>query len=91
MDRVTKEILQMKVDYLSRRLGLEPPLYIDDYAPESNPYRYQLVQHLEHGEHLLTNYRMTAREFKAYLNGMIDCIGYFAVSDKRGKMVILHD
>lgn len=72
-DRITRSMLEQKVEYLSRALGVK--LAIDHYSPGGNPYTYQLVEVRENNaQHWLTNYRMTAAEFKAYLNGMIDCM-----------------
>lgn len=80
MDRVTPKMLQGKVGYLTRRLGVD--FHIDDYAPEGNPYRYQLYYHSYGTTSMIytTNHRMTAKEFRSYLNGMIDCLDQFATA-----------
>lgn len=81
MDRITRKQLQLKVDYLSRILNRN--FKIDHYNPGSNPYTYRLVEDRWNGgsgERDVHNYRMTAKEFNAYLNGMIDCIDQFATA-----------
>lgn len=78
-DRITRKRLQVKVDYLSRRLNTN--FKIDHYQPGGNPYVWKLQEVRNDGTyHDVTSYRMTIQEFWAYLNGMIDCIDGYATA-----------
>jgi hypothetical protein len=80
MSRITNQELQVRVDYLNRKLNRDPKPYsighidIDHYAPGDNPYQYKLVEVMNEsgGIHEWTSYRMTRAEFYAYLNGLCD-------------------
>lgn len=49
-------------------------LFIDHYNPGDNPYQFKLAELMNEsgGEHDWTNYRMTRKEFYAYLTGICD-------------------
>lgn len=80
MERVTIKQLRYLVDYINRRT--DSKFFIDHYSPGGNPYTYHLAETTEGGgERPTTNYRMTAREFKAYLNGIIDTVDYILVQE----------
>ena len=80
MQRITKAELESRVNYIAKKLDRPKEynqighLFIDHYNPGGNPYTYKLAEIANEnlGEHDWTNYRMTIREFYAYLNGIID-------------------
>lgn len=85
MDRITKKQLQTKVDYINRILNRPDSymdenrqlnkghLFIDRHNPGDNTRIYQLTELGDNfSESPWINYRMTIREFNAYLTGIID-------------------
>lgn len=77
-DRITHKQINIKVGYLSRRLGV---MFATDYYNISGSSYAWKLQEVRNGHYCnVTSYRMTTREFWSYLNGMIDCIDGYATA-----------
>lgn len=72
--RLNRPATMSTVDESGQRTANIGYLFIDHYNPGDNPYQYKLAEICNDGyaEHDWTNYRMTGKEFYAYLNGIID-------------------
>ena len=87
-NRITKKQLQFKMDYIIRNLDRPVSywdadqninvghIHIDYYNPGGNPYAYQIAEiiNINGGVRNWTNYRMTVREFDAYLTGIVQAL-----------------
>ena len=87
-NRISNRELQTRVDWINIALKRNHQRYaignifIDHYSPGDNPYQYKLTEVMNEagGLHDWTNYRMTRKEFYAYLNGIIEGIDKFQTS-----------
>lgn len=79
MDKVTSRVLELKVEYLSRRLHTD--FRLDSYNPDGRRRLYRLVEiRYISSEHDVHTNRYEAAQMLAYLNGMIDCIDGYATA-----------
>jgi hypothetical protein len=84
-DRITNQEINVRVAYIARKLHRPTSgigsIYVDRYSPGYNPYQYKLAEIIDSygAVHEWTSYRMTRKEFYAYLNGL--CAGIDAAQE----------
>ena len=72
--RLNRPVAGWKNDDSGKWSSLEGHIMIDHYNPGDNPYQWKLTEYAntDGGQRDWTNYRMTRKEFYAYLIGIIE-------------------
>jgi len=72
--RLNRPVAGWQKDDKDQWSSLVGHIMIDHYSPGDNPYQWKLTEYANDcgGQNDWTNYRMTRKEFYAYLVGIID-------------------